>query len=54
MVRITVGTIMGLMPAAAAKRFLQAYSLLEPADFDLALTYAAWRLEEREDVLVLN
>ena len=35
-------------------RILQAYQLLEPADIDEALTYAAWRMEEREEALVLS
>jgi transposase-like protein len=35
-------------------RILQAYPLLEPADIDDALAYAAWRMEEREEALVLS
>jgi len=34
-----------------SERALQAHSLWETADIDLALTFAAGRLEEREDVL---
>ena len=34
------------------ERILQAYPYLEPADLDDALTYAAWRLQEREEELV--
>jgi len=53
--RITVGTIVGLMASGSSReRILQAYPQLEPADIDEALAYAAWRLEEREEALVLN
>ena len=53
--RITVGTIVGLMASGSSrKRILQAYPQLEPADIDEALAYAAWRLEEREEALVLS
>lgn len=51
--RITVGTILGLLGAGESReRILQAYPDLEPADLDEALTYAAWRLQEREEELV--
>jgi uncharacterized protein (DUF433 family) len=51
--RVTVGTIVGLMAAGHSKeRILQAYPYLEPEDLDEALAYAAWRLEEREEELV--
>ena len=40
--------------ASRRERILQAYPLLGPADIDEALAYAAWRLEEREEVLVLR
>lgn len=53
--RVTVGTILGLL---AAKRtpdeILRAYPYLEAADIDQALAYAAWRMEEREQPLVLS
>jgi uncharacterized protein (DUF433 family) len=53
--RITVGTVVGLMASSNSRdRILQAYPLLEPADIDEALAYAAWRMEEREEALVLN
>ena len=53
--RITVGTIVGLMASGSSReRILQAYPQLEHADIDEALAYAAWRLEEREEALVLN
>lgn len=51
--RVTVGMIVGLMATGASReRILQAYPYLEPEDFDEALAYAAWRLEEREEALV--
>ncbi len=52
--RITVGTIMGLLASGHSReRILQAYPRLEPEDFDAVLAYAAWRLEEREEALVV-
>ena len=51
--RISVGTIVGLVASGATRdRILTAYPLLEAADVDEALAYAAWRLEEREEALV--
>lgn len=51
--RITVGTVLGLLASGYSReRIVQAYPHLEPADIDAALTYAAWRLEEREEPLV--
>ena len=53
--RITVGTIVGLIATGTPReRILQAYPHLEPPDLDEALAYAAWRLEEREEDLVLS
>jgi len=53
--RITVGTIVGLIASGSSReRILQAYPRLEPADIDEALAYAAWRLEERVEVLILR
>lgn len=52
--RITVGTIIGLIAAGESRaRILQAYPYLEPEDLDESLAYAAWRLEEREEELVV-
>jgi len=52
---ITVGTVVGLIASGSSReRILQAYSQLEPADIDEALAYAAWRMEEREEALVLT
>jgi uncharacterized protein (DUF433 family) len=47
--RVTVGTLVGLM--ASGKTFdevLTAYSCIEAQDVLEALTYAAWRAEEKE------
>jgi uncharacterized protein (DUF433 family) len=53
--RVTVGTILGLMASGHSReRILQAYSYLEPEDIDAVLAYAAWRLEEREEALVMT
>ena len=52
--RITVGTVIELLASGKSReRILQAYPYLEPEDFDAALAYAAWRLEEREEPLVV-
>jgi uncharacterized protein (DUF433 family) len=52
--RVTVGTILGLLATGKSReRILQAYPYLVPEDIDAALTYAAWRLEEREEALVV-
>ncbi len=51
--RVTVGMIVGMMGAGHSKEhLLKLYPYLEPADIDQALTYAAWRVNEREIVLV--
>ncbi len=47
--RVTVAMILGLMAAGRSREeILKAYPYLEAEDMDAALTYAAWRLEERE------
>jgi uncharacterized protein (DUF433 family) len=52
--RVTVGTVVGLLASGESReRILQAYPYLEPADLDEALAYAAWRLQEREEDLVM-
>jgi uncharacterized protein (DUF433 family) len=52
--RVTVGTVVGLVAAGKSReRILEAYPYLEPGDIDAALAYAAWRLEEREEALVV-
>lgn len=53
--RVTVGTVIGLFAAGESReRILRAYPYLESADLDEALAYAAWRLQEREESLVLG
>ena len=51
--RVTVGMIVGMMGAGHSKaHVLELYPYLEPEDIDQALTYAAWRVSEREIALV--
>ncbi|MGH7135302.1 MAG: DUF433 domain-containing protein, partial [Pirellulales bacterium] len=53
--RVTVGTILGLLASGSPReRILEAYPYLEPEDIYAALAYAAWRLEEREEPLVVE
>jgi uncharacterized protein (DUF433 family) len=53
--RVTVGTILGLLASGNSReRILEAYPYLESEDIDAALAYAAWRLEEREEPLVVE
>jgi uncharacterized protein (DUF433 family) len=53
--RITVGTVVGLIASGSSReRILQAYPQLEPGDIDEALAYAAWRMEAREEALLLG
>ena len=48
-IRVTVGTVVGLMATGhSTEEILKAYPYLEEADIYAALTYAAWRVEERE------
>ncbi len=52
--RVTVGTVVGLLAAGDSReRILKAYPYLEAEDLDEALAYAAWRLQEREEELVV-
>jgi uncharacterized protein (DUF433 family) len=45
----------GLIASGSSReRILQADPQLEAADIDEALAYAAWRLEEREERLVMS
>ena len=47
--RVTVGTIVGLVASGRSQEeILQAYPYLESEDIEEALTYAVWRVEERE------
>ena len=53
--RISVSTVVGLVASGVSReRILAAYPLLEGSDIDEALAYAAGRLEEREEALVLS
>jgi uncharacterized protein (DUF433 family) len=53
--RVTVGMILGLLASGQSReRILKAYPYLEAEDIDAALAYAAWRLEEREEDLVVT
>jgi uncharacterized protein (DUF433 family) len=53
--RITVATILGLLATGKSReRILQAYPILQAEDIDAALAYAAWRLEEWEEPLVVR
>ena len=52
--RVTVGTVVGLLASGESReRISRAYPYLEPADLEEALAYAAWRLQEREEELVV-
>ena len=47
--RMTVGTLIGLLAAGKSREdIMRLYPNLEPADFDEALAYAAWRSKEVE------
>jgi uncharacterized protein (DUF433 family) len=47
--RVTVGTIVGLIAAGRdVEEVVEAYPYLDAEDVREALTYAAWRSEERE------
>lgn len=47
--RVTVGTVLGLLAAGRTRdEILKAYPYLEAEDIDQCLTYAAWRMEERD------
>ena len=47
--RVTVGTVLGLLAAGRSpEEILNSYPYLEREDINQALTYAAWRVQERE------
>ena len=51
--RVTVGTVVGLMASGKAiEEVLTAYPYIEREDVLQALTYAAWRSEEKDLPLV--
>jgi uncharacterized protein (DUF433 family) len=50
--RVTAGMIVGLLSTKVSREEILAhYPYLEDADIDAALAYAAWRAQEREEVL---
>ena len=50
--RVTVGMVVGLVAAGkTVEQIIEAYPYLEPADIEQALSYAAWRAEEKEVTL---
>jgi uncharacterized protein (DUF433 family) len=47
--RVTVGMILRMLAAGRSREdILKVYPYLEPGDIDEALSYASWRVEERE------
>jgi uncharacterized protein (DUF433 family) len=53
--RVTVGTVVGLIASGkTVDEVLADYPYLEREDVLEALSYAAWRAEEREVTLVLS
>ena len=47
--RVTVGTVVGLLATGRShQEILNSYPYLEREDINQALTYAAWRVQERE------
>jgi len=47
--RVTVGMVLGLLAAGQTRdKILTAYPYLEAEDINQCLTYAAWRMEERD------
>jgi uncharacterized protein (DUF433 family) len=46
--RVTVGTIVGLVAGHSNAEILAAYPYIEEEDIRQALSYAAWRVEELE------
>ena len=52
--RVTVGTLVGLIAAGRTHaEILRAYPYLEADDIQAALAYAAWRVEERDLLLIV-
>ena len=50
--RVTAGMILGLLASKVGREEILAhYPYLEDEDIDAALEYAAWRTQEREEVL---
>ena len=52
--RVTPDTLLDLLGSCKSReRILEAYPDLESAGLDAALSYTAWRFEEREEALVV-
>jgi uncharacterized protein (DUF433 family) len=52
--RVTAATVLGLLATGKTRdEVLAAYPYLVTEDIDACLSYAAWRLEEREESLVV-
>ena len=50
--RVTVGTVVGLLASGQTQeQILKSYPYLEEEDLRAALSYAAWRSEEKEVLL---
>ncbi|MBI1346495.1 DUF433 domain-containing protein [bacterium] len=53
--RVTVSMVLGMLATGHSRdEILKAYPYLEAEDIDAALSYAAWRLEEHEEPLVMS
>ncbi len=53
--RVTVGTVVRLVAAGQTKNeIIKLYPYLEEEDIQQALTYAAWRVEEKEIPIQFN
>ncbi len=53
--RVTVGTVMGLLASGCTREeILSEYPYLEAEDIDESLSYAAWRMEERDVPLTIG
>ena len=52
--RVTVGRVVGMVASGYSKpEILELYPYLEAEDIDASLAYAAWRMEESEQPLVI-
>lgn len=52
--RVTVGNVVGLLASGQdVESILRSFPYLEREDVEASLAYAAWRVQEREEPLVL-
>ncbi len=52
--RVTVGNVVGLLASGQdIESILRSFPYLEREDVEASLAYAAWRVQEREEPLVL-